>query len=295
MLSGVGDRQRLEGTGVEAITIFPGRPESADHLDIILVRPARGPCRTASPGAPSCAAGLIWCATRIPGAACLRRMAPGLRGCAQYAGRRGPTCSSTSAPAKLRDHARDLLFLCGEGYSLHVCNLRPKSRGDIRLTSADPTAPLAIRANYLAPGRSGAHAARLQARARILGARAFTRVSRRRARAGRQGTERRRSAISSAPRRRRSITRSAPARWATLRAIRSPSSTRAARTWTGWFACGRCVDRTAPGRQQHQRADRDDCRKAADMIKADRGTTVATPPSGQHSRRTRPVFPARSS
>ena len=53
------------------------------------------------------------------------------------------------SPGKLRDHARDLAFLCGDGYSLHVCNLRPKSRGDIRLASTDPFAKPLIRANYL--------------------------------------------------------------------------------------------------------------------------------------------------
>ena len=54
------------------------------------------------------------------------------------------------SPGKLRDHARNLRFLCGDGYSLHVCNLRPKSRGQIRLASADPLAPPLIHANYLA-------------------------------------------------------------------------------------------------------------------------------------------------
>ncbi|MCB4770042.1 GMC family oxidoreductase N-terminal domain-containing protein [Ancylobacter sp. Lp-2] len=35
-------------------------------------------------------------------------------------------------------------------FTMSVCNLRPSSRGDVRLTSADPTAPPAIRPNYLA-------------------------------------------------------------------------------------------------------------------------------------------------
>jgi choline dehydrogenase-like flavoprotein len=52
-------------------------------------------------------------------------------------------------PGRLRDHGRDLRFLMGEGYSLHVCQLRPKSIGEIRLQSADPMAKPAIFPNYL--------------------------------------------------------------------------------------------------------------------------------------------------
>ena len=50
-------------------------------------------------------------------------------------------------PALLDDHGRHRLD--GFGYTVHACNLRPKSRGAIRLRSADPAAPAAIRANYL--------------------------------------------------------------------------------------------------------------------------------------------------
>ena len=50
-------------------------------------------------------------------------------------------------PALLDDHGRHRLP--GNGYTLHACALRPKSRGHIGLRSADPTAPAAIHANYL--------------------------------------------------------------------------------------------------------------------------------------------------
>ena len=42
------------------------------------------------------------------------------------------------APIKVIDHARKTLF--GRGYVCHVCLLRPKSRGSVRLASADPRA-----------------------------------------------------------------------------------------------------------------------------------------------------------
>jgi choline dehydrogenase-like flavoprotein len=39
-------------------------------------------------------------------------------------------------PVRMRDHGRKIVF--GYGYSLHTCCLKPKSRGEIRLASADP-------------------------------------------------------------------------------------------------------------------------------------------------------------
>ena len=56
-------------------------------------------------------------------------------------------------PARLDGHARTLrsaLFtLWGHGYALHVCGLRPASRGHIGLASADPTADPLIEPRYL--------------------------------------------------------------------------------------------------------------------------------------------------
>ena len=49
---------------------------------------------------------------------------------------------------KLVDHGRKTVF--GHGYSCHVCLLRPKSRGSVTLTSADPFAAPAIDPNFLA-------------------------------------------------------------------------------------------------------------------------------------------------
>ena len=50
-------------------------------------------------------------------------------------------------PALLDQHGRHRLDGCG--YTLHACALRPKSRGTIRLKSADPSTHAAIRPNYL--------------------------------------------------------------------------------------------------------------------------------------------------
>ena len=50
-------------------------------------------------------------------------------------------------PAQLDDHGAHALP--GRGYTLHACYLHPRSRGRLRLRSADPSTPIAIHANYL--------------------------------------------------------------------------------------------------------------------------------------------------
>jgi choline dehydrogenase len=50
-------------------------------------------------------------------------------------------------PLQLVDHARTKLD--GHGVTLHACGLRPQSRGEIRLASADPLQPPIIDPNYL--------------------------------------------------------------------------------------------------------------------------------------------------
>jgi choline dehydrogenase-like flavoprotein len=77
-------------------------------------------------------------------------------------------------PGRLRNHGRDLGFLVGEGYSLHVCQLRPKSVGEITLASADPMSKPAIKANYLShPEDVRVMVKGLRIARRVLAARAF--------------------------------------------------------------------------------------------------------------------------
>ena len=52
-------------------------------------------------------------------------------------------------PLLFDDCGRDLGLLSGHGYSLHVCVLRPKSRGTVSLRSANPADPIKIDFNFL--------------------------------------------------------------------------------------------------------------------------------------------------
>lgn len=52
-------------------------------------------------------------------------------------------------PVKLNDHGRDKAIMRSRGYSAHVVLLRPKSRGQVSLVSADPLAAPKIHLNML--------------------------------------------------------------------------------------------------------------------------------------------------
>ncbi len=176
MLSGVGDAQQLEQVGVELRHHLPGVGQNLqDHLDVILVRACTRPVSY----------GITW-RTVLRGVPELLRYLFAGRGMFTSNGAEGcgvirsaadealPDLQFHFSPGKLRNHARDLLFLCGEGFSLHVCNLRPKSRGEIRLLSADPFSPLDIRANYLTHPEDIEHMVRgFKLARRIISASAF--------------------------------------------------------------------------------------------------------------------------
>ncbi len=176
MLSGVGDAQQLARVGIEAVHQLPGVGQNLqDHLDVILVQGCTQPVSY----------GITWRNVLRGGVDLWRYLAAG-RGMFTTNGAEGCAVARSSpeeerpdlqfhfSPGKLRDHARDLPFLCGDGYSLHVCNLRPKSRGDIRLASSDPYAKPLIRANYLSDPDDVEHLLRgVRLARRILAAHAF--------------------------------------------------------------------------------------------------------------------------
>ena len=139
MLSGIGPADELQAHGIGVVQALPGVGRNLqDHVDVVQVV-----------NAPR--------ATELFGLS-LKGALDALRGIAEW--RRSRTGMLTtnfaeaggfirSAPeeaipdlqlhfviGKLVDHGRKTVF--GHGYSCHVCLLRPKSRGTLRLASADP-------------------------------------------------------------------------------------------------------------------------------------------------------------
>jgi len=145
MLSGIGPADHLREHGIRVVRDLPGVGANLqDHLDICTLQQCTKPVsydrlsdvavalqyllRRNGPGTSNIAEG---------GAFARTRQAPDERCDVQL----------HFIPALLDDHGRHRLP--GYGYTMHACNLRPRSRGTIRLKSADPAAKAQIRANYL--------------------------------------------------------------------------------------------------------------------------------------------------
>ena len=150
MHSGIGPGEHLREHGIAVVHDLPGVGEALhDHPDVVQVvdAPHLVELFGLSPrGALRLLRGVFeWRASRS-----------GLL-TTNFAESGGFVRSSTDAPipdlqlhfviGKLIDHGRKTVF--GHGYSCHVCLLRPKSRGHVRLASADPLAAPAIDPNFL--------------------------------------------------------------------------------------------------------------------------------------------------
>ncbi|HJV51372.1 MAG TPA: choline dehydrogenase [Noviherbaspirillum sp.] len=178
MLSGVGDAEHLNAKGIPLLAHLPGVGKNLqDHLDVIVVHTCTQPVswgvtvRNVLRGA--------WEIARFFATGTGMFTTNGAEGCgfAKSAPDQAiPDVQFHFSPLRLSRHGHDLKFLMGEGYSLHVCNLRPKSRGEIRLASRDPLAKPDICANYLShPDDMEVMVRGVKLARKILGAPAFDR------------------------------------------------------------------------------------------------------------------------
>jgi choline dehydrogenase len=149
MLSGIGPATRLQDFGIAPIADRPGVGRNLqDHLDVIL----QYQCRSF--------AGYGITLSMIPrGVWALMKYALRKRGfltsnLAEAGGfvRIDPDAQLAQVqfhflPTRMEDHGRKTVF--GYGYSLHVCCLQPKTRGEIRLVSTNPATYPAIDPHYL--------------------------------------------------------------------------------------------------------------------------------------------------
>jgi len=149
LLSGIGPADELRALGVPVVHDLPGVGRNLqDHLNVNIVQRAARPVTLdhKDRGLASLAVALQFL---------LFKTGPGTSNVAEAG---AFICSSLGAatpdiqyhfiPAQVVDHARTRLD--GHGVTLHSCCLRPHSRGEVRLASADPLAPPVIDPNYLA-------------------------------------------------------------------------------------------------------------------------------------------------
>ncbi len=150
MLSGIGAPEELQRHGIAVAHALPGVGRNLhDHIDVVQVVSAAQATSTF---------GLTFGGVRqvLKGIGEWRRERKGLL--TTNFGEAGgfvksrpeeatPDLQLHFVIAKLVDHGRKTVF--GHGYSCHVCVLRPKSRGTLKLASADPLAAPLIDPNFL--------------------------------------------------------------------------------------------------------------------------------------------------
>lgn len=149
MLSGIGDREEIRKQGIPLVHHLPEVGKNlVDHLDITLMHSANS--RLPIGVAPS---------FLLRGASALFAYFFARRGIltsnvAESGGfvksepsRERPNVQFHFLPTYLKDHGRKVM--AGYGYTLHICDLLPKSRGFIGLKSPDPLSDPLIQPNYL--------------------------------------------------------------------------------------------------------------------------------------------------
>jgi choline dehydrogenase len=151
LLSGIGPADELRAAGVAVVHDLPGVGKNLqDHINISVIHSSTRKITLdgKSSGLPSLVAALQFA---------LFKSGPGTSNVAEagaFISTRGdeqtPDIQFHFIPAQVVNHGRTILD--GHGVTIHACCLRPESRGEIRLASADPLAPPVIDPNYLASG-----------------------------------------------------------------------------------------------------------------------------------------------
>jgi choline dehydrogenase len=148
-LSGIGNAAQLREAGVRPVHDLPGVGENLqDHLDIIMSWHSQGLLTAFSQtkGLGQLRVGLEYL---LRGTGLGRQQF--LESGAFIRSREGlsrPDVQIHGVLAIMKDHGRTRVK--SDGFSFHLCQLRPESRGRIALGSTDPTADPLIYANYLA-------------------------------------------------------------------------------------------------------------------------------------------------
>lgn len=149
MLSGIGPQAHLQQHGIDSIVDLPGVGQNLqDHLDAIIQHrcKAKQGYAVALPALPMYIKAAFQYLFGRKGLFSSNIAEAGGFAKTKYATDR-PDIQYHFLPAILLNHGRKTAF--GYGYGVHVCCLYPKSRGEIRLGSADPLAPAIIDPKYL--------------------------------------------------------------------------------------------------------------------------------------------------
>ena len=145
MLSGIGRPDDLSQAGVEPLHDLPGVGQNLqDHLDICTLVGIKG--KDSYDHINEVLAGLRYLLTRGgPGSSNVAEA--GAFVASDLSPDERPDIQLHFVPALLDDHGRNRMD--GYGMTIHACNLRPSSRGEIRLSSRNPDEAPLIFARYM--------------------------------------------------------------------------------------------------------------------------------------------------
>ncbi|MEO6264172.1 MAG: GMC family oxidoreductase N-terminal domain-containing protein, partial [Luteimonas sp.] len=146
MLSGIGPAAQLRRHGIEVVSAAPQVGENLqDHLDISTLQHSTRPVSYDRISDMKVAFDYYLRGHRGPGTSNIAEAGGFVR--SRFAPDERADIQLHFIPAMLDDHGRHRL--AGDGYTLHACFLRPRSRGRISLVSARAADKARIEANYL--------------------------------------------------------------------------------------------------------------------------------------------------
>jgi choline dehydrogenase len=149
LLSGIGPADDLRALRIDVALDLPGVGKNLqDHLNVNIVQRAKGRVTLDGKSRGLAPLGVLLQFLMFKSGPGTSNIAEAGAFAISALGAATPDVQYHFIPAQVVDHARTPMD--GYGVTLHACCLRPHSRGEIRLASADPLQPPLIDPNYLA-------------------------------------------------------------------------------------------------------------------------------------------------
>jgi choline dehydrogenase len=148
MLSGIGPGEHLSKLGIEVVVDSPEVGKNLqDHLDVLVVQDCTQPVTAyaVTKGIKQTIVGIQYLLTKEGYGRQQMLESGGFSKSREGLDR--PDLQFHFVNAQMQDHAK--VAPTRDGYTMHICQLRPESRGEITLASADPFAEPLIDPNYL--------------------------------------------------------------------------------------------------------------------------------------------------
>ncbi|HVA91862.1 MAG TPA: GMC oxidoreductase, partial [Chloroflexota bacterium] len=155
LLSGIGPEAELRALGIEVVHHLPGVGKNfQDHMDVYIAAESSQPVSYNGEDRwfRAIPHGLQYLLYKTgPVTACVAEAGCFIRSSAEA---RSPDIQIHCLPAYVVDHGR--MRIKGHGLTINTCNLRPRSAGEVRLTSVNPLDAPAINPNFVVDPRDWA-------------------------------------------------------------------------------------------------------------------------------------------